>query len=82
VPFLYSQKASAIQNTPWRIEMPVGPEVPLPLREYFTTAVADIAAQLGPDFTARLAFYGVTPVVPSGVPGDPAKVRTVIMLES
>lgn len=32
-----------------------------------------IASQIGPEFTARLAIYGITPNLPSGVPGDPAK---------
>lgn len=53
--------------------LPSGPEVPGAVAAYFARAVADIAAQVGPDFRARLAIYGVTPALPSGVPGDPAK---------
>jgi hypothetical protein len=100
--------------------LPVGGEVPLAARQYFTAAVELIKQQLGgalhvpsqfqqqqqqqlcccseagarprarlqplvslpatpppplraDDFTARLAVYGVSSVLPSGIPGDPAK---------
>lgn len=51
----------------------VGNEVPKPIAAIFSAYVADIRAALGPSFDARLAIYGVTPRLPSGIPGDPAQ---------
>ena len=51
----------------------VGSEVPPALAAIFSAYVADIRSALGPSFNARLAIYGVTPRLPSGIPGDPAR---------
>jgi hypothetical protein len=65
--------AQAASNL-YRVDIPAGDEIPPPIRSYFTEAVALMQSQLGsPDFKVRLALYGTTPNLPSGIPGDPAK---------
>jgi hypothetical protein len=66
------QNAEASQM--YRVDIPVGDEIPTDIRHYFTEAVDLIASQLSsPDFKVRLAIYGTTPNLPSAIPGDPAK---------
>jgi len=57
----------------YRVDVPAGDEIPPPIQKYFTEAVDLIASQVGSGFKPRLAIYGYTPNLPSGVPGDPAK---------
>ena len=51
----------------------VGSEVPPALAAIFSAYVTEIREALGPSFNARLAIYGVTARLPSGIPGDPAR---------
>jgi hypothetical protein len=57
----------------YRVDIPAGDEVPPAIRKYFIEAVDLVASQIGTDFKCRLAIYGTTPNLPSGIPGDPAK---------
>jgi hypothetical protein len=56
-----------------RIQLPVGAEVREDVAKYFDTGVRNIASQIDQGFIARLAVYGVTSVLPSGIPGDPSR---------
>lgn len=73
LPQMNPSHAMASSHAGLRVEIPVGSEVPTNLREYFSKAVSVIQEQIGAGFKARLAVYGVTRTLPSGVPGDPSK---------
>ena len=59
-----------------KIHLPVGQEVAQISKEasdFFLNAVMEIQNGLDLNFMARLAIYGVSTRLPSGIPGDPAR---------